>query len=167
MPESAILLPVSLVGLLFNLAEVRLLTVLMDLPGEIGFAISYQAISNSSLFTMLLAISLFTIVITLLARYAYRSNRQRIIAESKILDLERSITDLKHTRNSLEKEIARLEREHSNSEMLYGMMLSSAEDGIAFYNTDSGLSNVMQGILFFRRNRSRYEATMRRYWGTS
>ena len=100
------------------------------------YLVDFQTISSGSLLTMLLAISLFTVVITLLARYAYRSNRQRILSQARIAEMERTITDLNHEKKALEKEIVRMERDHSNSEMLYGMMLSSAEDGIAFYNTD-------------------------------
>ncbi len=93
-------------------------------------------IQPASLYTMLLAISLFLVAIVFLARYAYKRDRYGYNKEIENGELIKEISSLNKTNTELRDRIEEIEREHANSEKLYGMMLSSADDGIAFYNTD-------------------------------
>lgn len=91
-------------------------------------------IQPGNLFTILLAITLFLVAIVFLARYAYKRNRHARQKDLEIENLTNEIDSLRETKSELEERIKEIERDHSNSEKLYEMMLSSAEDGIAFYN---------------------------------
>ncbi len=96
----------------------------------------YKDIQPGSLYMMLLAITLFLVAIVFLARYAYKSNRASYQKDLEIKKLSGEIFALREKKSQLNLRIEEIERDHANSEKLYGMMLSSAEDGIAFYNTD-------------------------------
>lgn len=96
----------------------------------------YRDIRPGSLYLMLLAITLFLVAIVFLARYAYKSNHAAYQKDQEIKKLTDEIFSLREKKSQLRRRIEEIERDHANSEKLYGMMLSSAEDGIAFYNTD-------------------------------
>lgn len=93
-------------------------------------------IQPTSLLTILLAITVFLVAIVFLARYAYKRDRHAHQKDREIENLTNEIGSLREAKSELEERIGETEREHANSEKLYEMMLSSAEDGIAFYNTN-------------------------------
>lgn len=96
----------------------------------------YNDIQPGNLYMMLLAITLFLVAIVFLVRYAYKRDRYGYQKDRENESLKDEIISLKKTNSDIRLRLEEIERDHANSEKLYGMMLSSAEDGIAFYNTD-------------------------------
>jgi len=103
-------------------------------PGAVNFL--FMEMETANLYLMLLGISLFLVAIVLLARYAYKRDRYGINADIRINELNDDLNSLREDNSKLSEQMEEIERDHANSEKLYGMLLSSAEDGIAFYNTD-------------------------------
>jgi PAS domain S-box-containing protein len=95
-------------------------------------------LSDVSVFSLLLLLAFFIIlalVVTILARYAYKLRQRNVALEAEKKDNESAIKELKKTELELSGQIRVLQASYANSERLYAKLLSSAEDGIAYYDT--------------------------------
>ena len=76
------------------------------------------------------------VVVTVSIMYVIKRRRMNSILQLKTSEIEEANRNLEKLNNELEKQRDSIARDLAKSERLYGMMLSSAEDGIAFYKTD-------------------------------
>ncbi len=80
-------------------------------------------------------IAIFAVIIALLGRYSFKTRSYNHGLNKVNTELSDRIRSLEKNNRELDNQLKKMERELSNSERLYGMLLTSAEDGIAFYNT--------------------------------
>ena len=110
-----------------------------------GDTISYMLLSlldnleelPSDVLQLLLTISsAFIILVTLVIIFLRKRRKMNTELKLKTEEVERANRDLEKLNRELLEQKERIARELANSEMLYSIMLDSADDGIIFYNTD-------------------------------
>lgn len=80
--------------------------------------------------------SAFIILVTLTIIFLRKRRKMNIELQLKTEEVEQANRNLEKLNKELLEQKERIARELANSEMLYSIMLDSADDGIIFYNTD-------------------------------
>lgn len=118
--------------------------IISSLPARAGvnanYTIDYQQIGSSSLVDIWILILCVAVAIaTVLIISIIRIRGLNKVIDDTSIKLKESGREIKELSRLLEDERDRMARDLAKSERLYGIMLSSADDGIAFYNNDWSL----------------------------
>lgn len=104
----------------------------VDKFGIIGF----QSLSEGIGLTILAVAAGFLAIIALLSRYGIKTRLANRGLNKQNSKLSKDISGLEEANKELDSELSKMKQELSNSEKLYGMLLTAAEDGVAYYNAD-------------------------------
>jgi len=116
-------IPVFTTGDMISYMLLSLLDNLEELPSDV-------------LQLLLTIVSAFIILVTLVIIFLRKRRKMNTELKLKTEEVERANRDLEKLNRELLEQKERIARELANSEMLYSIMLDSADDGIIFYNTD-------------------------------
>ncbi|HDZ41367.1 MAG TPA: PAS domain-containing sensor histidine kinase [Bacteroidetes bacterium] len=106
------------------------------LSGVLPFFKSLEELPSDVLQLLLTIVSAFIILVTLTFIFLRKRRKMNIELKLKTQEAEHANRNLEKLNKELLEQKERIARELANSEMLYSIMLDSADDGIIFYNTD-------------------------------
>jgi len=125
-------------NLTFNLAHLQIVV-----ASSVGWVLEFadpQSMSTGTSLLIYSLISVFAVLIAVLGRISYKTRSYNRELKKINKDLSDRIRSLEHNNKDLDIQVKKMKRELSNSEKLYGMLLTSAEDGVAFYSTEWDLT---------------------------
>ncbi|MBS0011108.1 MAG: response regulator [Bacteroidales bacterium] len=117
-------------GYLFFIQQAFSSFIFFPLTGEI------DVLPSDMLQILLTVVVAFIIIITLIIIFLRKSRRMTLELISKTSEVEQANSKLEKLNTELQAQKDRIAKELANSEMLYSIMLASADDGIIFYNID-------------------------------
>lgn len=123
------------IAYIFSIPGIILSTSLSSFPFY-HLIVSLESLSSDALQILLTVISAFIILLTLIIIFLRKRRKMTIELKLKTEEIEKANRDLEKLNKELLEQKDKIARDLAVSERLYSIMLTSADDGIIFYNTD-------------------------------